>query len=1256
MTDRVTGTMTDASLVGDLAQARAVINAAWFRDETEVVRERLSQHRMDTAARERMTAQASALVEDLRADPNPNLMESFLAEYGLSTDEGVSLMCLAEAYLRVPDAPTLDALIRDKIGGADWGRHSGETESLLVNASTWALMLTGRIFRSDAKSVESQVSGTLRKLVQRMGEPVVRTAVTQAMKVMGQQFVLGRTIEEAFKRGESMLTKGYLHSFDMLGEAARTEADARRYFRAYSKAITAIAEHAKHAYVHDNPGISVKLSALHPRYESVNRERVLQELVPRLAALAEQARNANIGFNIDAEEAERLDLSLEVIEAVLRNHDLKGWDGFGVVVQSYAKHSLPVLEWVKMLAETLQRKIAVRLVKGAYWDMEIKQAQVMGLPAYPVFTRKTSTDVSYLAGARFMLDNREYLYPQFATHNAQTVAAILEMAGDSKGFEFQRLHGMGESLHERVRQKTGHRTRIYAPVGVHEDLLAYLVRRLLENGANSSFVNQLLDENVPVAELVGDPIAVTERLPSIPHKHIPLPPGLFGSSRANSKGWNINQPLMATELQTGMDAFRTHQWSAHPLIDGAAVAGKAAGKARTLFNPAIPAEQVGTLVEANQASVEQALTVGQAAFPAWRDTPATERAAILDTIADQYEAHACELMSILSREAGKTRLDGVSEVREAVDFLRYYAAEAREHFAQGERQGLGVFVCISPWNFPLAIFTGQIAAALVAGNTVIAKPAEQTPLIATRAVELMLAAGLPAGAIALLPGDGAVVGAALTRDPRTAGVCFTGSTDTAILIDRSMAATGNSRAPLIAETGGLNAMIVDSTALPEAAVRDIVNSAFQSAGQRCSALRALFIQSDIKDKVMTMLEGATRELRVDDPLNPATDVGPVIDAEAKQLIAQHTAAFKAKGRILFEHPAAATAGNNLFVAPTAIALDNFAELEKEIFGPVLHVIPFEAEDLEQVLAAINDSGYGLTLGIHSRLDDRVESLCERAHVGNIYVNRNQIGAVVGVQPFGGEGLSGTGPKAGGPHYLNRFSQVVQASRVLGALEVPAAGMAPDSWLPASFVAKALPAQAVWDRNPLRAKLLEQAVALLPASLREAGKQALDNVRPLFMLAEALPGPTGESNHLTLHGRGVALCLGGGDYSEHALLAQALSALMAGNVVALPNSSLTTHLLAALRKAGISEDLAAAVSLPEALADAVLNFPSLALVALEGDEATVAAVRTALAKRAGVRVQLIALAEGAERFCSERVVTVDTTAAGGNASLLTLDEG
>jgi RHH-type proline utilization regulon transcriptional repressor/proline dehydrogenase/delta 1-pyrroline-5-carboxylate dehydrogenase len=1241
-----------------LADLRDSINSSYFADEASVVRERLQQVGLEPAARRRVTKRAEDMVRRLRADPSPNLMETFLAEYGLSTDEGVALMCLAEAYLRVPDAPTLDALIRDKIGGADWSRHAGETDSLLVSASTWALMLTGRIFRNGA-SPNAEVVGTLHRMVQRIGEPVVRTAVAQAMKVMGQQFVLGRSIDEAIRRGAAMREKGYRFSYDMLGEAARTEADAQRYFRSYANAIGVIAENANpKAFVHDNPGISVKLSALHPRYETLQRDRVMDELVPRLAALARMARTANIGFNVDAEEADRLGLSLDVIEKVLETSDLSGWDGFGIVVQAYSKQCLPVLRWVRDVADRLDRRLAVRLVKGAYWDSEIKNSQVLGLSNYPVFTRKTSTDVSYMAGARFLLDNRDRLYPQFATHNAQTAAAVLELAGnDQTGFEFQRLHGMGQALHELLLNETGRPCRIYAPVGVHKDLLAYLVRRLLENGANSSFVNQLLDEDVPPAALVRDPVEVTEKASAIANPKIPLPPDLFAPERRNSTGWNLNNPVMAAVVEAGMQPFRTARWTAAPLIAGEPVTGPK----EAVLNPADRTEQVGSVIQADRTAVDRALSTAVAAFPAWRDRPVAERAAILDRIADLFEANTFELMAILTREAGKTRMDGVLEVREAVDFCRYYAAQARRRIAGGKAEGLGPFVCISPWNFPLAIFTGQIVAALVAGNTVIAKPAEQTPLIAAKAVALMLEAGVPPDVLALLPGEGGVVGAGLTSDPRTAGVCFTGSTETAVLIDRALASAGPARAPLIAETGGLNAMIVDSTALIEHAVCDIVNSAFQSAGQRCSALRAVFVQSDIKDHLLAMLEGAAMELRVGDPWNPATDVGPVIDDEARSTILDHCAGFAETGRILFRHDLRQVNGNGLFVAPTAIALDKFNALEREIFGPVLHVIPFEASEIDLVVDRINARGFGLTLGIHSRLDDRVEAICRRARVGNIYVNRNQIGAVVGVQPFGGEGLSGTGPKAGGPHYLARFTRRLDPAVTIvpvgpiSASDTAAKPLATARPVdPAVFAEAARQAAREWDARSDRAGVLRQAASHLASRWRPAAEAALAAAEPALAPAEPLPGPTGESNHLTLHGRGVALCLGGGADGDVALVAQAFLALAAGNAVALAQNQgagSAGHVAEAFRQGGVPAALIAPVA-----SFALSDFPALAIVAFDGPDVLAAPIRRELAARDGLRVRLTSFRDGVEPFATERVVSIDTTASGGNASLLTLGDG
>ncbi len=1056
-----------------------IIETGSLADEAALVRRLVDAAALDGAARARITDSGADLVRRIRASVKPGLMEVFLAEYGLSTEEGIALMCLAEALLRVPDAETMDALIEDKIAPGDWGRHLGKSASSLVNASTWALMLTGKVLEDR----EPGVAGHLRAAVKRLGEPVIRRAVAQAMKEMGRQFVLGETIEAAMNRATELEAKGYSYSYDMLGEAARTEADARRYHLSYSKAITAIAAAAKGRDIRENPGISVKLSALHPRYEVAKRARVMEELVPRVRALAGLAKAAGLGFNIDAEEADRLALSLEVIEAVLSDPALKGWDGFGVVVQAYGRRAGAVIDWLYDLAARLDRKIMVRLVKGAYWDAEVKRAQVLGLASFPVFTRKQATDVSYIANARKLLGMVDRIYPQFATHNAHTVAAILDMAHDKRAFEFQRLHGMGERLHDIVLTDNGTRCRIYAPVGAHRDLLAYLVRRLLENGANSSFVNQIVNDEVPPAVVAACPLTAIEELAVLPSPAIKTGPALFGA-RQNAKGWDLTDAVDLAAIEAARAPHLDRLFAAGPMI-----AGRVAGGVRhELRNPATGA-LVGHVVQAGLPDVDTALRLAEP----WA-AAAPERAAVLNRAADLYEAEFGPIFALLSREAGKTLADAVGELREAVDFLRYYAGEAAGLTAPAR----GVFTCISPWNFPLAIFTGQVAAALAAGNAVLAKPAEQTPLIAALAVELLVRAGVPATALQLLPGDGAVVGRALTSDARVAGVAFTGSTDTALAIRRAMADHLDPTAPLIAETGGLNAMLVDSTALPEQAVRDVLASAFQSAGQRCSALRCLYVQQDVAAAVEDMLSGAMDDLALGDPWHLATDVGPVIDTDAQAAIAAYVAKARSEGRVLKELPAP----DGCFVGPAVIRVGGIADLPGEIFGPVLHVARFAAQDIDAVIDAVNATGYGLTFGLHTRIDDRVQRIVERLRVGNTYVNRNQIGAVVGSQPFGGEGLSGTGPKAGGPHYLARFTAVAAA-----------AGAA--------------------DRVATEAEVAA-ALRALPVA---AGSHSVQ-----------LPGPTGESNRLTSVARGAVLCLGPGEAAAkrqaaalHALGGQAVEA-------------------------------------------------------------------------------------------------------------------
>jgi len=1014
---------------------RAAVRAAHLRDETACVEDLLDQVSLSRAARQRIGARAAELVENVRAERiKSGGIDAFMHEYELSSREGVVLMCLAEALLRIPDADTADRLIKDKIGDADWDAHLGRSDSLFVNASTWALMLTGRVVNLDDGAGAAEWRGTLKHLIARSGEPVIRQAVTQAMRILGRQFVMGRTIEEALRRASDSEAEGYRYSYDMLGEAACTMEDAVRYHEAYGAAIRAIGNRSAGSGPIEGPGISVKLSALHPRFEFAQAERVMGELVPRLVDLARQAKDQDIGLCIDSEEADRLELTLDIIEAVAGDPSLKGWDGLGYAIQAYQKRALPVVAWLEDLAGRHGRRLSVRLVKGAYWDTEIKRGQEQGLAGYPVFTRKVSTDVCYLACAARLLAAPDAFYPAFATHNAHTAAAVMELAGSEAALEFQRLHGMGEALYDRIvgDAKSGVPCRVYAPVGSHEDLLAYLVRRLLENGANSSFVNRIVDEKLPVADIVADPLADAAALSPVPHPAIPLPEDLFGAGRKNSRGWDLADPAVIGPLAAAMETEEITDRVARPIVGGAAVDGKA----RPVTDPADRRRVVGQVIEADAAAAARALDLARAAQPAWDRGGGAVRAACLERAAALYEAHGPELMYLAIREAGKTAQDAVAELREAIDFLRYYAATARTVFAgptalqgpTGERNelslhGRGVFVCISPWNFPLAIFTGQIAAALVAGNAVLAKPAEQTPLISARAVALLHEAGVPVDVLHFLPGDGPTVAGPLVADPGIGGVAFTGSTETARLINQSLAGRDGPIVPLIAETGGQNAMIVDSSALLEQVVHDVLSSAFQSAGQRCSALRVLYVQQDIADRLVEMLAGAAAELKLGDPALLATDVGPVIDKDALAVLRAHAERMTMAAKPLFEVqvPDDDACAHGTFFGPRAFEIGSMDELQREVFGPVLHLVRFRADRQDAVVDEINRSGYGLTVAIHSRIDATVERLLARLKVGNAYVNRNQIGAVVGVQPFGGEGLSGTGPKAGGPHYLYRFA-------------------------------------------------------------------------------------------------------------------------------------------------------------------------------------------------------------------------------------------
>ncbi len=1013
---------------------RKSINDAYRMSERACVEKLIEYGQLTDAELAAVRARAKHLVVNVRTLRQKSTgIDSFLTEYALSSEEGIALMCLAEALLRVPDKDTIDKLIKDKLTSINWSDRDTQGGSFFINATTWALMLTGKILSPER--AESALTKSLMGFVNRSSEGIIRKAVDAAMRLLSKQFVTGRTIEEALSRAKQKEAAGYRYSYDMLGEAALTQEDANRYFHAYTHAIKAIGEsQEKTLEVYVKPGISIKLSALHPRYQEAVHERVLVELSEKLLSLAELAKSYNIAMTIDAEESERLDLSLDVIERVFSHHTLSGWKGFGVAVQSYQKRAFYVLDWLADLARRYDRRIMVRLIKGAYWDSEIKKAQMLGLDGYPVFTRKCFTDVSFQACAKKLVTMQDVIYPQFATHNAYSVALILELMGSSKAYEFQCLHGMGNELYAQV-VPTSHEDipcRIYAPVGTHEDLLPYLVRRLLENGANSSFVNRIVDEKAPIDSLIEDPLSKSAQLIPQINANIPLPKDIFSAScRQNSRGFDWTNREERAQMQEHLRPYETIQWKAGPLMGKES---NTTGKEHEIFSPFDQKRCIGHVEEASTDDVALALDIASNAFADWSRTSVQTRADCLRRFADSLESHQTEFLAMATLEAGKTWSDGIAEIREAVDFCRYYANEAETLMANprvfqgytGEKNTLtlhprGVVVCISPWNFPLAIFVGQIVAALVTGNVVIAKPAEQTPIIGHFAVKLLHESGIPQNVLQFLPGAGEIVGAALVADPRVKAVIFTGSTQTANLINQSLAKRGGEIVPLIAETGGQNAMIVDSSALLEQVTIDVLTSAFGSAGQRCSALRVLFVQDDVYPRMLALLKGAMAELNVGDPRWLSTDVGPVIDKEALSILKKHVAHMKEKHEVIYECAISSELSRQgHFLAPIAFAIESLDALKKEVFGPVLHVIPYSSNALDDVIQQINSTGYGLTLGIHSRVNQTVEYIRERIHAGNCYVNRNMIGAVVGLQPFGGEGLSGTGPKAGGPFYLQRL--------------------------------------------------------------------------------------------------------------------------------------------------------------------------------------------------------------------------------------------
>ena len=1219
---------------------REAIARATRLPEAQALAPLLAAARMSEVQAERTDTLARQLVTGMREGPQQGgragRVQSLMQEYALSSEEGVALMCLAEALLRIPDAATRDALIRDKIGQGDWHQHVGRSPSLFVNAASWGLLLTGKLVATHS---EGAMLSSLTRLIGKSGEPLIRQGVQLAMQMLGEQFVTGETIDEALHRARAMEAQGFRYSYDMLGEAALTEADAQRYFQSYESAIHAIGKASNGLGVVNGPGISIKLSALHPRYSRAQHQRVMDELLPRVLQLTELAKHYDIGLNIDAEEVDRLDISLDLLEALCHAPSLQGWHGIGFVIQAYQKLCPFVIDFVVDLARRTGHRLMVRLVKGAYWDSEIKRAQLDGQSDYPVYTRKHHTDVSYLACAQKLLAAPEAVYPQFATHNAHTFAAIVTMAQDIGGdyapgqYEFQCLHGMGEPLYRQVVGPLQRPCRIYAPVGTHETLLAYLVRRLLENGANSSFVNRMADASVSVSDLVQDPVARTEEdaqredgPPGQPHPQIALPAQLYGAARRNSSGPDLaHEPTLrqlAADMQARVQAVMVTPLMATPFVGAERI---------TLRNPADHSDVLGAVHHASAIDVEAALQASSEAALAWAATAPAQRATLLDHAADLLQADTPRVMALLVREAGKTWAHAVAELREAVDFLRYYAAQVRRDFDNATHMPLGPVVCISPWNFPLAIFVGQVAAALAAGNPVLAKPAEATPSIAALAVQTLWAAGVPQAAVQLLPGRGSEVGMQLVRDARVQGVMFTGSTDTARVLQAALAERLNAHGqavPLIAETGGQNCMVVDSSALLEQVVTDAVASAFEAAGQRCSALRVLCVQEDVADRLIAMLQGAMAEITLGTPAQLNVDMGPVIDERARTGIEAHVSAMQQRSCPV--HRMAHNTLNDLptgtYVPPTLIEIDHIAQLEREVFGPVLHIVRYARHELGSLLQAINETGYALTLGVHSRIEETIAQVTDTTHAGNVYVNRNMVGAVVGVQPFGGEGLSGTGPKAGGPLYLLRLLAACPSDAALRSVQATGAAALP----------RATPGlQALHDWAGTKHNLpLAHACAQFAAA-NPAGLQA------------TLSGPTGERNIYRVQARARVLCLTGEQSGADAdRLTQLAAVLAVGSRAVWPLSAQALHvqLPAAVQSQVTLQNLAQSHSLDAAL--------------LHADEATSLHWQAQLAQHPGAIITLTALRPGDTavplvRLVSERSISTNTAAAGGNASLMTL---
>lgn len=1261
---------------GDLTTScpiRQKIRDFYRIDENEVITHILPLAEVGVKARSRAWERARQMVHQIREElDGQSSVDALLNEFSLSTEEGVVLMCLAEALLRVPDKDTQETLIRDKLANGDWSSHLGSSDSLFVNASSWGLLVTGKMVNYNDKSKEQQF-GMLKKTIGRLGEPVIRRSVNFAMKIMGKQFVLGRNIDEAIERAADTERKGYVYSYDMLGEAARTMEDAESYYQSYLKAIHSIGKAANGRGPVKSPGISVKLSAIHPRFEFTHRERIMNEILPKLKELAMVAKSYDIGFTVDAEEADRLDVSLDVIEALFSDDDLGEWDGFGLAVQAYQKRAIFVIEWLTDLARRVsKRRLMVRLVKGAYWDTEIKTTQQGGLEHFPVFTRKATTDVSYKACAIKLLEARDVLYPQFATHNAYTAATILEVAkGNHEGFEFQRLHGMGESLFDQIVEKEKLQCRVYAPVGEHEDLLAYLVRRLLENGANSSFVNAIVDTKHPVEALLPDPVETLQGLRNKYNTQIKMPIDLYGDERANSKGMDLTDINAITPFKENLDNwFREHNIEQSQIPEGELA----------VKNPANHKEIIGHVKLQNSDDMKVILENSETALESWSQTPVKERANLLRRIADILERHHDELVAICIKEAGKVAQDGIDEVREAVDFCRYYAARAEE-LAEDERfEPRGVILCISPWNFPLAIFTGQVVAAVVTGNTVIAKPAEQTSFIALRAIELMLSVGLPEHVVQPVVASGSDVGKTIVPDERIQAVMFTGSTDTGTLISQTLAARTDTQVPLIAETGGQNCMIVDSTALPEQVVDDVISSGFQSAGQRCSALRVLFIQEDVADGIIEMLAGALKELHVGDPSLLSTDVGPVIDEKALNNLNEHVEYLKDKATLHYECNIPDNNENGAyFFAPRLYEIKDLSVLKREVFGPCVHIIRFKGPDIENVVEQINGTGFGLTMGIHSRIEERCERLAKLSRAGNVYVNRNMIGAIVGAQPFGGRGLSGTGPKAGGPNYLQRLVKEVASPD-----NVQMTNLTPDELDLHNYegaaeqvdvlMANSIRDERVWRRTALndRISAVRQLLAKiatveiiddladdLALTLSDARAQ-LNRLEKHMRKHTVLPGPTGESNTLHLEPRGCVVCYADKSTSFNFWAISIITALAAGNTVIAVASELFYEEAIAFKDKFIATGVAEGVfqvAKPNEL-QAILAHPHLAAAVIASRSSRLGYFSQQLAEREGAILPVISSEYYdtlIKRLLSEKAISIDTTASGGNTSLMTLVE-